>query len=329
MQEIDLIALIRLLLKKWKIITIWCVCITLLGLAVVLTTPHVYISTALLAPEQTTEDKQEEAIYPEIYPNIVESTDFLLQLFNVEVRTANGSVRTDYKDYLTHHIKNSIISYPIGWMYALRQKIGSKPVTVSGTALEDFANQPVTLSKSDEELLQSLRSSITCRWDKKTGVITLDVVDQDPLVAAIIAKHVTSQLQDAITEYRTRKARLDLEYAQQIYNEATQAYMQAQNEYATYTDAYSHATLESYKIQQESLKQTVELQFKTYSDAKIRLQEAQMKLQENTPAFYIFQQASIAGKPFGTSRAKKLFMWFCFGLLLGAVIVILKEYYKH
>lgn len=329
MKEFDIITLTRLVLKKWKTVTIWCLAITIVGLVVVLTTPRIYQSTALLAPEQVSEKELEDAIYPEIYPNIVESTDFLLQLFNVEVRTANGAVKTDYKDYLNHYIKYPLISYPLGWIYALRQKIGSKPITISSEAIEGFSVQPVTLDKRDEELLESLRSCITCKWDKKTGVITLDVIDQDPLVAAIIANHVTVQLQDAITEYRTQKARLDLEYAQQVYDETNSAYQQAQAEYATYTDAYSHATLESYKIQQVSLKQTVDLRFKTFSDAQIKLQESKMKLQENTPAFYIFQQASIAGKPFGASRTKKMFMWLCFGLGLGIGVVVLKEYIKR
>lgn len=329
MQEINLAALIQLVQKKWKITTIVCVSITLLGVIVVSTTPNVYLSTALLAPEQVDEKEQEEAIYPEIYPNIVGSTDFLLQLFNVEIRTADGSIITSYKEYLTHHIKSSILSYPLGWIYAIRQKVSSKPITISNAALEEFDNKPTMLSKSDEELLSSLRSSIACRWDKKTGVITIDVVDQDPLVAAIIATHVTIQLQEAITDYRTRKTRFDLDYAQQIYDETYQAYQQAQNEYATYTDAYSHATLESYKIQQESLKQTVELHFKTFSDAKIKLQEAKMKLQENTPAFYTFQQASIAGLPSGTSPLKKIFKWFCIGIICGLGFAVLTEYIKH
>lgn len=328
MQDIDLITLLRLVLKKWRVVFIWCVAITLLGLVIVFTTPHVYQSTALLAPEQIAETGPEDAIYPEIYPNIVGSTDFLLQLFNVEIRTVNSEIKTDYKDYLQHHYKRSLLSYTVGWIYVLRQKMSSSPVTIADDTLDGVVYHPVTLSKQDEELLKNLRSSITCKWDKKTGVITLDVMDQDPLVAAIIANHVTTQLQEAITEYRTRKARLDLDYAQQLYNEVNAAYQQAQAEYATYTDAYSHATIESYKIQQESLKQTVDLHFKAFSDAKIKLQEAKMKLQENTPAFYVFQQASIAGKPFGPSRAKRMLMWFCFGLFCGVGFVVAKEYFK-
>lgn len=76
MQDIDLITLLRLVLKKWRVVFIWCVAITLLGLVIVFTTPHVYQSTALLAPEQIAETGPEDAIYPEIYPNIVGSTDF-------------------------------------------------------------------------------------------------------------------------------------------------------------------------------------------------------------------------------------------------------------
>lgn len=322
MQELDLIAITRLALKKWKTIAIWCGSFVLVGLVVTLLTPRVYKSTALLAPEQVAVSEKEDAIYPEIYPDIVGSTDFLLKLLTVEVRTKDGSVNTNYKDYLLNHTKHSLL-------YQLTQKEDDEPIATSNLTLgDDVANQPITLSKKDEALIEQLHKSITCTWEKRTGVVALNATDQDPLVAAIIANHVTKQLQEVIFEYRTRKARIDLEYAQQIYNEDEMAYKQAQAEYAAFTDAYGRATLESYRIQQQSLARTTDLHFQSYSNSRIKLQDAKMKLQENTPTFYPFQQASVSSKPYGTSRTKRMLMWLCFGLFCGVGFVVAKEYFK-
>lgn len=321
MQELDLIAIIRLALKNWKAIAIWCGSFVLVGLVVVLTTPHVYKGTALLAPEQVVVSEEGDAIYPEIYPDIVGSTDFLLKLLSVEVRTKDGSVNTDYKDYLLNHTKHSLL-------YRLTQKDDDTSVASANPISDSAANQPVILSRKDELLLAQLRTSITCTWEKRTGVVSLNAIDQDPLVAAIIANHVTTQLQEAIFEYRTRKARIDLEYAQQIYNEDEMAYKQAQAEYAAFTDAYGRATLESYRIQQQSLARTTDLHFQSFSNSRIKLQDAKMKLQENTPTFYPFQQASVSNIPAGKSRRLLMMMWLCIGLFCGVGFVMVRNYFQ-
>lgn len=321
MQELDLIAIFRLALKNWKTIAIWCGSFVLVGLVVTLTTPRVYKGTALLAPEQVVVSEEGDAIYPEIYPDIVGSTDFLLKLLTVQVRTKDGSVSTDYKDYLLNHTKHSLL-------YRLTQKDADAPITISNLTSDSVANQPITLSPKEDALLEQLRGSITCTWEKRTGVVSLNVIDQDPLVAAIIANHVTTQLQEAIYEYRTRKARIDLEYAQQIYNEDEMAYKQAQAEYAAFTDAYGRATLESYRIRQQSLARTADLHFQSFSNSRIKLQDAKMKLQENTPTFYPFQQASVSSKPAGRSRKLMMMVWLCLGLFCGVGFVMVKNYFQ-
>lgn len=321
MQELDLIAIIRLALKNWKTIAIWCGSFVLVGLVVTLTTPRVYKGTALLAPEQVVVSEEGDAIYPEIYPDIVGSTDFLLKLLTVEVRTKDGSVTTDYKDYLLNHTKHSLL-------YRRTQKDDETPITTVNLTSDSVANQPITLSRKEDALLEQLRESITCTWEKRTGVVSLNVIDQDPLVAAIIANHVTTQLQEAIYEYRTRKARIDLEYAQQIYNEDELAYKQAQAEYAAFTDAYGRATLESYRIRQQSLARTTDLHFQSFSNSRIKLQDAKMKLQENTPTFYPFQQASVSSKPAGRSRKLMMMLWLCLGLFCGVGFVMVRNYFQ-
>ena len=68
------------------------------------------------------------------------------------------------------------------------------------------------LSKRDYDLVEKVKTNITCDVDKKTDVVTITVKDQDRLVSAILADSVKQRLQDFIIEYRTSKARLDLNH---------------------------------------------------------------------------------------------------------------------
>jgi capsular polysaccharide biosynthesis protein len=66
----------------------------------------------------------------------------------------------------------------------------------------------------------AINKKMVCEVDKKTNVITITVTDQDPLIAATVADSVQIYLQRAITEYRTKKARVDLEYVDKLFAEA-------------------------------------------------------------------------------------------------------------
>ena len=59
-------------------------------------------------------------------------------------------------------------------------------------------------------MAKAIKGSISCNVDKKTDIITLKVVMQDPLVAAMFADSVKQALQNFITEYRTKKAKDEL-----------------------------------------------------------------------------------------------------------------------
>ena len=105
--SIDLILLAKDILKQRKKLFICMGIAGVLGLIVAINTPKEYTSTAVLAPEMSSgglgissslEDMastfgfdlgskgQMDAIYPEIYPDVFASTDFVRNLFDFPVR---------------------------------------------------------------------------------------------------------------------------------------------------------------------------------------------------------------------------------------------------
>lgn len=75
---------------------------------------------------------------------------------------------------------------------------------------------PFRLTKKQDEIARNIASKVSCSVDKKNYVISISVEDQDPLICATITDTVQSRLQQFITEYRTSKARKDLEYYQKL-----------------------------------------------------------------------------------------------------------------
>ncbi len=65
-----------------------------------------------------------DAISPELYPDVVQSTPFLLELFPIEVETKNWTLHTTLYDYMDEHQRKAwwgyIISAPLDlleWIY--------------------------------------------------------------------------------------------------------------------------------------------------------------------------------------------------------------------
>ena len=136
-----------------------------------------------------------DAITPLLYPDLMNSVDFKTSLFDVKVHRMDSSKVMTYYDYLLYYQKSP-------WW----SKLFSKPDTIKYEKLNPFM-----LTPRQSAIFKVINANVVCDVDDKTGVITINVTDQDPLIAATMADSVQARLQTFITNYRTSKARNDLE----------------------------------------------------------------------------------------------------------------------
>ena len=184
---------------------------------------------------------------------------------------------------------------------------------------------PLWLTKEQDGVAKAISNNIKCSVDKKTNVITITVTDQDPLVAALMADSVKSHLQVAITNYRTKKARVDLDYMQKLFDEARRQYDKARQIYASYADANQDVLLQSYKMKEEDLENDMQLKYNIYQQVVEQLQLANAKVQERTPAFTVIQSATVPLKHSSRSKLATLVTWMFLGFMLRFVIVLWKN----
>ena len=237
-----------------------------------------------------------DAITPMFYPDVINSTDFLVPLMDVEVQTADGSFRGRYVDYLTQHQKAPF------WTWALikAKALFKKPGTLNTD--KDYRPNPFRLTEMEDKVVRGIGGSIRCAVDKKTDVITLTTTAQDPLVAACMADTVMARLQDFITEYRTKKARIDLDHISVLCNDAHDKYLKACTAYADFVDSHQDVVLQAYKNRQDQLENEMQMAFTAYNSLAQQRILAESKLQERTPAFTVLQNASVPVKHAGPKR---------------------------
>jgi uncharacterized protein involved in exopolysaccharide biosynthesis len=256
-----------------------------------------------------------DAIYPLLYPDLFESPEFIVGLFDIQVETFDGDVKTDYYTYLTKHQKKNPVTDPFkSAMNSIKGLFMEQPKPGKGGAekINSFR-----MSKFDNMIVEKVKSGISCDVDKKTNVITISVTDQDPLVAALMADSVRERLQKFITDYRTKKVRQDVIYYQHLTDSARVEYKKAQQVYAAFTDSHRNVTLQALVEQGELLKNDMDLKLTTYNTVNSQLEAVKAKVQERTPSFTTLKSATVPVKAAGPKR-----ILFIIGMLFLATLCI-------
>lgn len=317
-KPLDFVTLLMLLWSKRKRIAINCAIAFALACVIVFSIPKEYTSEVTIAPELNLSEgglsgglsslaemaginmsalSDNEAIYPELYPEIVASYPFLTDLLNLQVTTKDGEVTTDLYDYLTKHQR-------MPWWASIMKSIMRPLKKADKPAVGDLRQaESKQLSREQILMLEGFSKSLSVTLDKKTSLITVSATMQDPLVAATVAESLSDKLQKYIDQYHTAKQRDNVAFLQQMKAEAKEKYQQAMADYATYTDAHYNAFLESVKAEQTRLENEMEMAYQVYGQVNTQLESAQAKLQERKPICVVIQPAVV---PFKASSPKKI-----------------------
>lgn len=335
-QEIDLIELAQKVWKSRRLIFKSCGYAFIIGLIVAFSIPKEYTTSVTLAPESSSKSGSgnmgalaamaginlssssgEDALSPELYPDIVSSTPFLLELFNIKVKDQKGDLNTTLYNYLDKHQRapwwGVVMSAPfkaLGWAVSLFK---DKPAENTTGKLDPFK-----LTQDESIIADGLSKRIAVAIDKKTGITTLSVTMQDPLISASLTDTVMFRLQKYITDYRTNKARHDLAFAEKLFREAKTNYTEAQKKYATFVDANQNIILFSYRAEQERLQNEMNLAYNVYNQVAQQVQMAKAKVQEITPVYTVVQPATVPLKPVKPNKVMIL-VGFIFLAVVGSI----------
>ena len=265
-----------------------------------------------------------EALFPTLYPDLMNSVDFKTSLFEIPVTIEGDEDKGEadrtmsYYDYLKEEQKlpwwSAGMKAVFEWLISLIKDEEPEPEGID----------PFRLTKEQTDIVEAIDKKVVCDVDKKTMVITINVTDQDPLICATMADSVKTRLQKFITDYRTSKARVDLEYNQKLYGEAKAKYEQARNRYAAYADSHRNVSSQSAQTKESDLQNEMQMQQQIYQQVVAQLQQAEMKVQEETPAFTTLQSATVPVKKTGPKRAQMCLI-FLFLAFLGTTAWILHK----
>jgi uncharacterized protein involved in exopolysaccharide biosynthesis len=348
--RIDLFELVKTVWDGRKLIVKTVVVFIFLGLFVALGSTEEFESQVKLLPEtqqtsslgglgglarqfgvNTGARQSPEGIPPALYPDITQSTVLLQRLMAHEVYLPGSPERVTVEEYMRDHQKRSLVNtvtrYTIGLPFTILRWVRGGGDDGDITAVDrelagDERLQRLTqMNRGEWQRLRNLRGRITTGSERETGVVTITVRMQDPVIAADVADRVVELLSEYITEYRTEKFRRDMEFIEERHEEARIRYEETQRELARFHDQNRGQLTALARTEEQMLQSRYNLTFNLYNTMAERLEEARIKLQEETPVVNILEQAAVPDRRSEPKRTQLLILYTIFGGVVGVGLI--------
>ena len=284
---------------------------------------------------------------PDLYPEITRSTPFFLDIMDEEMYFATldttvsfaqyfGEIERpgllDYLKMYTVGLPRLLINLPIRFVNLFRDAPTTPALvqspTVDTTATDTPVRAPLRLTGRQRSVMGKLRGRITTTIEEN-NTVKIAVEMPDPLVAAEATDMATGYLTNYILEYRTEKAQQDLRFIQAQYDDKKTQYNAIQRRLARFRDRNMNIISETALIEQEQLEAENQLAQGLYESLAQQLEQAKIKVQEETPVFKVLEPIQVPLSPSSPNRELILILSLFVGVFLGLGIVFILILYSN
>ncbi|GET24207.1 Wzz/FepE/Etk N-terminal domain-containing protein [Prolixibacter sp. NT017] len=265
-------------------------------------------------------------ITPAVYPQIISSVPFQLELMKTKLTFKGIDHPVSLFDYYTEYDKpNPLIKYTIGLPGVILKAIKGKPE--DGTSSGN--NGPIRLTNGQRKVQKKLADLVSIDYNDKDGYVTLTCNMPEALPAAQLAEHTQKMLQQYITDFKVKKAKANLEFVQQRYDETKKQFEKAQNELARFRDRNKNVATAMAQTELERLNSNYNLLSSVYTELAKQLEQAKIQVKEDTPVFTIIEPVSVPLEKSKPNRPMILIIWIFLGGIIGTGVVFGREYLQQ
>lgn len=341
--EIDLIALAKTFWSGRRTVLISILICGILGFFIAIFSSKEFVATTIMVPSGSEAGSKLDGLgglaamagislgsatgnelSPTVYPQIVSSLPFQLELMKTPLNFQEFSKPVTFFDYYTEMQKpNLFLKYTIGLPIVIIELIrGEEPEKI--VILKE--KEPIELSIRQRDVRLILSKLISLDVNPKEGLLTLGAKMPEARAAAQLGQRAQEVLQQYIVEFKIKKAKANLDFIQQRYDETAQKYEVAQQRLAAFSDRNKNVSLATAKTEEERLRSQYNLIYGIYSELAKQLEQAKIQVKQDTPVFTIIEPISVPTNQTKPNRPMILFIWLLVGWVIGTGIVFGKGY---
>ena len=341
--EIDLIQLAKTLWEGKRTVIKTTLIFMAIGLFVALFSPKEYTAKTIMVP-QTSGSKvggslgglaamaginiggaSGEGIPPSLYPQIVQSIPFQKALLQTPLTIEGLDKQVTYQDYYKNHQKFNLLAfikkYTIGFPGVIIKAIkgeNPKPVRLS---LSKSKTQLLSITIEEKNLFRKLQEQLGLNYNDKDGYVNLNFNMPEALAAAEMAQKAQSLLQQAITEFKVKKAQEQLTFIEARYAEKEKEFNTKQKALANFQDSNRALSTSVAQTQLQQLQAESDLAFSVLTELAKQLETQKIQVKEDTPVFTVIEPVSIPVQKAKPKRSLILVIWTFLGGIVGIGLV--------
>jgi Chain length determinant protein len=264
-----------------------------------------------------------DAVRPNLYPDIVQSTPFVIHILNLPVVTKEGEKFESLGHFLNNGGKSTRFGKMVNSFFDL---FSSKAEKKSNYSLfkEIQPNQTYQFTKQQELTIKNFQGRVLSSIDKKTGVISINVKMPDPAIAGFVANQSLEYLKKYVVDYRLEKLKIYEKFLSEKTFEAKRRYETSRYNLSNFRDRNKNLFLLVPKTQEDELKYEYDLAFGLYLEVSKKLEQTKIQSQNETPVLKILEPAKI---PLTKSEPKRTVLVLTFAII-GFILACLYSLFK-
>lgn len=351
-QKDDEIDLLALLLKIWegrRTILKYFIIFLFIGIFIAIFSKKEYTATSLVLAQENNNStggnlsglaslaginlgpSSGELISPKLYTNIATSIPFQRKMIQVSIQTLQSSNSITYEEYCEKYQKKSVLDiikkYTIGLPSVIIKAFSykDKEVTQSTT---DSSLEVYSITPKEKELFSLLSDQLQITNNEKDNTILFSFSMEDPVAAAQMLSQAKKTLQETIIEFKTRKAKSQLEFIKKQYEEAEKNFKEKQLRLAAFQDSNRGLITAVPMTRQTQLQSEYNLASNLYIELAKQFENQKIKLQEDTPAFIDIEPISIPLEKSKPKRGMIIAIWGFLGIVIGIGTIFGRDFIK-
>jgi uncharacterized protein involved in exopolysaccharide biosynthesis len=265
-------------------------------------------------------------IPPTLYSRVLGSEPFRKRLLDAKIWVDGDSI--SYRDYLDSLPPSALVTiqeYTIGLPgKVLGALVGDRKDEVSNV---EGGLQP--LPDKEYAFHNALASKVNLETDKKEGVVSLTVVEGDPMVAAQVAKVTEEVLQDWIIEHKIKNAKAQYDFITIQFESKQKEFFSIQDQLARHRDSNQNVFSSTYQTRFERLQAEFDLLNTVYSELAKQKEQAAIQLSKDTPTFSNLDPVRVPKKKSGPNKSIYVLCAFFIGLILSSCWFLVQKPFKE
>lgn len=322
----------------------------LLGILIAFTSPKEFTSSSLVILEESESSGQfgqmgalaglagisipqmqgdQTRLSAELFPDVIHSRDFMLDIMKEEFFFQSKGKKMTLEEYYAEERPGNIVKKTIDFIFSIPARIINvfsssepAPALLESSDSESVELGYVAVTSQENYVLRQLKERITIEDQMK--LIELNVSMPEPKISAEVNALVLERLIGYVTNYKTVKQKINLEFVEERVDEAQVKFQESQLKLASFRDSNQGIISRRAMTKEEQLQFEFNISFNIYNTLKQELEQATIQLKRETPVFTVMEKASI---PLGPSKPNKPLI-IVFSMFLGFFVGVLYAVYR-